>query len=88
MSNGSLSEYLREHPDADKLRWYVGILGPVAILLDNPYRPLVPVIGCRSRASLPTSVWPGSWELNHREFWFSRPEMRTYNPLAQHSGGW
>ena len=38
---------------------------------------MIPVIGCRSRVGLSTPVWSGSWELNQREFWFSRLEMRV-----------
>ena len=90
MSNGSLSEYLHEHPDADKLRLVCGAFRTAINLLNDPYRLLIIVIGCRSWAGIPTSTQSDSWELNRSEFWFSRPEMRgkTYNPVAQHSGGW
>ena len=82
--NGSLSEYLREHPDVDKLGLVCGC-SRRSSGVSNDHDPLsIPVIRCRSWVGLPTSTWFGSWELDRGKSWFSRPECETHNPGAQH----
>ena len=55
MSNGNISEYLRERSDANKLG-LVCVVTPVTVvnLLNDPDPLSIPVVGCRSWVDLPT----------------------------------
>ena len=83
MPSGSLSNYVRKHPNVDRLHLVCGCSGAVVNFLNDPDRLLMSVIGRYSRVDLLTLVWSGSWELNRSEAWFPRPEMR--GDLRPHS---
>jgi len=56
MSNGNLSEYMREHPDVGKLGLVCGRPRHRHQLLNDPDPQPIPAIRRRSRVDLPTSV--------------------------------
>jgi hypothetical protein len=61
MSNGNLSDYLRNHPNVDRLSLVCGYLRQGRQLSGDPDPSSIPAIGCRSRIGLPAPVQCGSW---------------------------
>ena len=61
MPNGTLSEYLRKHPNVNKLGLVRIILSAVGNLLNESDPQSMPAVGCRSRVGIPAPVQSGSW---------------------------
>ena len=61
LSNGNLSDYLRNHPDVDRLGLVCGHFKQGHQFSGDPDSLSMPAMGCRSRINLPAPVQCGSW---------------------------
>ena len=75
MPKGNLPDYLRSHPDADRLGLVCGYPGGVIIMACYPDPRPTPAIWCRPRIGLPPPIQSGPREPRSGKRNLLRPEL-------------